>query len=66
MISLIGALALALALVRTAAFSQTILVETRYLVPCFAWLDVATVLLAYAAYSNRRRLNVKRKNGVGG
>lgn len=49
----IGALALALAVVRTGAFSQTILVETRYLVPCLAWLDVAVVV--YLADWWRRR-----------
>jgi hypothetical protein len=48
----IGILALVFAATRTVCFSQTILVETRYLVPALAWLDVALALLAtrYVAY----------------
>jgi hypothetical protein len=40
-------LALGFALVRTIAFSQTILVETRYLTPALAWLDVAVALYVH-------------------
>lgn len=37
-------LALAYALVRTVVFASTVLVEARYLLPVFAWLEVSLVL----------------------
>ena len=43
------------ALVRTLAFSQTLLIETRYLAPALAWLDVLAALTAYAIWSRWRR-----------
>ena len=37
-------LALAFALVRTTLLAETVLVETRYLLPAMAWLEVAVLL----------------------
>ena len=54
----LAGLALVLALGRTFAFSQTLLVETRYLVPCLAWLDVAVTIQIHALWRHKRTINI--------
>jgi len=54
---LLAGLAILYALVRTLLFSQTLLIETRYLVVSLAWLDVAWAVGIAHLWSLRSRRN---------
>jgi len=56
-----SALCVGYALVRTLVFSQTLLIETRYLAPSFAWLDVLAALSVYLIWARWRQAKQSRE-----